>query len=583
MNKSLVLRVSLVLVLATTVAGVVWWRFQPPPVLQMPPQTPTAGLPWFVDVTQSAGLDFVHFDPVTDIDYIMETMGSGVAWIDYDGDGWPDLFVVQDGPIHPNTHKGAVPTSKLYRNNKDGTFTDVTEQAGLSHSGYGMGCAVGDFDNDGYDDLVVTYYKGIVLYHNQPDGKGGRHFVDITIKAGIDNPHWATSCAWGDIDGDGLLDLYVCNYAEVDVDNYPKCYNEQAKKRFSCPPTTFESTHHKLYKNLGGGRFADISVEAGLTKIPPAQGLAVVILDLDDDGLPDIYVANDMKPAYLLHNQGGGKFVEKAELAGCAMQPNGRLIAGMGIAVGDYDETGRPSLFVTNFQKEPNMLFLNRGKMFFQEWSYPSGLVSGGLYRLAFGTETFDADLDGQLDIAIANGHITRHAKEVFGDPFKQESRLFMGSGKAHFKDVSAQAGPYFLEKHVARGIACADYNNDGKPDLVFTNNGERLALLRNDTATDNRWLRLELEGDGKKSNRNAIGAKVEIEVAGRKLVRFIHGGGSYLSASERRLLVGLGGADRADRVTVRWPSGRVQHFGPLQGNAGYLLREGMETTQKRS
>lgn len=571
---------SLILLLSAGIAGGVLWYLRTRSVDNPAPEPlilePTTGVPWFVDVTKQAGIDFVHFDSNTDIEHIMETMGSGVAWIDYDNDGWPDLFVVQDGPLRPTTHKGSLPTHKLYRNNKNGTFADVTGKVGLDKSSYGMGCAVGDFDNDGFDDLLVTSYKGIALYRND----GGKRFVDATADSGLVDPHWATSAAWGDIDGDGLLDLYVCNYVEADIDNYPSCFNRDIKKHFSCPPNTFESAHHKLFKNLGGGKFKDLSVESGIGKVKAAPGLAVAILDLDDDGLPDIYVANDMQPAYLFHNQGDGKFVEKAMLAGAAMQQSGRYIAGMGIAAGDFDSTGKASLFVTNFQRNPNILFLNKGKMVFEDSSQPAGLLAGGTDHLAFGTIACDADLDGHLDLAVADGHVTKYAREIFGDTFKQEARFFMGDGKARFREVTAKAGRYFHEKRLGRGLACADFNNDGKPDLVFTHNADRAALLRNDTKNDNHWLRLTLEGDGKKSNRNAIGARVEIKIGERKLVRFIEGGGSYLSASERSVLVGLGAATKADGISVRWPSGAVQIFGPLEANKGYKLREGVEKVQ---
>jgi enediyne biosynthesis protein E4 len=541
--------------------------------------TPTGGRPWFDDVAKSAGIDFKHYDPATPMHYIQETMGSGLAWIDYNADGWPDLFCVQDGTVRPDSSGGPGLTSRLYRNNGDGTFTDVTEQVGLTHTGYGMGCAVGDYDNDGYDDLVVTYMGGVVLYHNEPDGKGGRHFVDVTEKAGLKDPHWATSCGWGDIDGDGKLDLYICNYVVVDIDpqHYPFCGDEKTKVRSSCPPTIFTNVPHKLFRNNGNGTFTDISESSGIASVSPAPGLAVILADLDDDGKIDIYAANDLKPGYLFHNQGGGRFVEKGLLSGCALGPMGILIAGMGVEAGDLDGSGRLSLFVTNFQHKPDILFRNKGNLQFQEWSNPSGLGAPSLNRLGFGTVFIDADLDGTLDIAVANGHISRVSNVVSDEPFQQEAQFFRGLGNAKFQDLSNQTGPYFREKRVGRGLAWADYDNDGKPDLAFSHNGGPIALLHNATPTDNHWLMLELVGDGKKSNRNAIGARVELQAGGQKQTRYIHGGGSYLSASDRRLLFGLGKADRAERITVRWPNGDKQELGPLTAGRWYRLTQGQK------
>ena len=540
-----------------------------------PALQPTPGLPWFVDVTAASGIDFQHFDSTTPLHYMQETMGSGVAWIDYNNHGWPDLFCVQDGPVRPGA--GPLPTSKLYRNNGDGTFTDVTREVGLGRPGYGMGCAVGDFDNDGFDDLVVTYVGGIVLYHNEPDGKGGRRFVDVTARAGLRDPHWATSCAWGDIDGDGYLDLYVCNYVVADLDHYPDCTDPTTGVRSHCSPVLFANVPHQLYRNNGNGTFTDISASSGIASAPPAPGLGVLMVDLDGDGRLDIYVANDLKPEYLFHNQGRSRFVEKALLSGCGLAGTGNPIAGMGVQAGDLDGSGWPSLIITNFQHNPTIFFRNRGGLNFQDWSFPSGIGGPSLDRLGFGTVLLDADLDGHLDLVVANGHVDSEAQKKQGIPMAQEAKFFRGDGKGTFQDISGQVGPYFRELRVGRGLAYADFDNDGRPDLVFSHNAGRMALLHNRTETSNAWLRLELEGDGKKSNRNAIGARVEIEAGGKRQVHFVIGGGSYLSASERRLLIGLGAADQAELVTVLWPSGRKQEFRNLAARRWWRLHEGRE------
>ncbi len=541
--------------------------------------TPSPGLPWFEDQTAASRIDFRHYDSTTPTDYVQERMGSGLGWIDYNNDGWPDLFCVQDGPIRPTTVQGPLPTNKLYRNNGDGTFTDVTEHVGLARSGFGMGCGAGDYDNDGFDDLVVTYFGGVVLYHNEADSHGGRRFVEVTAKAGLHDPNWATSCAWGDIDGDGFLDLYLCNYVVVDIDNYQICEAPGSRIRHHCPPSVFPHVHHQLYRNNRDGSFTDVSKEAGVTAAPPAPGLGVIMTDVDGDGRLDIYVANDMKPAYLFHNQGQGRFVEKALLSGCALGPHGRLMAGMGVEAGDIDGSGRPSLYVTDFYLMGSVLFRNRGRLQFQEASDWSGLGPATIHRLGFGTVFFDAALDGRLSIAIANGHVYRNAEQL-NQPFAQQAQLFVGDGHGRFREVSAQAGGYFHQRRVGRGLAWADYDNDGRPDLVYSHNGGPLTLLHNRTSNNHGWVCLELIGDGRKSNRNAIGARIEVTCGGKKQVRFLNGGGSYLSANERRLVVGLGAAEQAERITVLWPSGRQQEFHNLQGQRWWRLHEGNDRAE---
>jgi hypothetical protein len=541
---------------------------------------PVAGKPWFMDVTAQAGIDFNHFDSATSMHYIPEVMGSGVGWIDYDGDGWIDLFCIQDGPLQLSDK--AAPTHKFYRNNGNGTFTEVTRQIGLDKSGYGMGCAVGDYDNDGFDDLVVTYLDHVSLFHNEPDGQGGRRFVDVSASSGIVNPHWGTSCGWGDIDGDGFLDLYVCNYVEIDLKNYKPCENQDIKQYFVCPPTVFPTTAHKLFHNNGNGTFTDVSETSGVATPKSGGGLGVSLADFDGDGKIDIYAANDMRPAFVFHNQGNGHLADLGAFSGAALMPTGRFMAGMGVAVGDIDGSGLPSVLVTNYQDEPTMVFRNRGKMDFREWSHPSGLGPATMKTLGFGIELFDADLDGTLDVAIANGHVVRNSMAIFRSPYEQAGQMFVGDGHGRFTEVSDTAGAYFREKRVGRGLAVGDFDNDGRADLVFSHNSGPVQLLHNATETANHWLRLELVGDGKKSNRNAIGARVEIETGGRKLVRFVTGGGSYLSAGDRRVLVGLGKDERAERVTVTWPSGRKQEFRDLAGNAGWRLKEGVDQPERR-
>lgn len=571
---------NLLIAVAILAAGwLVVWLFTHDRSAAPPPVSP--GAVWFEDVSAASGLQFRHFDPATPQHLIPETMGSGLAWIDYDADGWPDLFCVQDGPLPP-APADPTQTHKLYRNNRDGTFTDVTDRVGLNVAGFGTGVAVGDHDNDGFDDLVVTGLGGITLFHNDPDpaAPGGRRFTNATARSGLADPHYATSCAWGDLDGDGLLDLYVCNYVEVDPAKPITCVHEQKQLYYQCSPTAFPYTSHRLFRNNGNGTFTDVTKESGIAAASPAPGLGVAIADLDGDGKPDIYVANDMNPAHVFRNKGGMTFAEVGLVSGAALGPGGSRIAGMGVEVADFDGSGRPSLFVTNFQSSPNVLFLNRGRLRFDDLSYPSGLGGPSLSRLGFGTCVLDADLDGTPDLAVANGHVHRVARELYGVPYAQEAQLFLGDGAGKFRDASLTAGADFLKPRVGRGLARADFDNDGRPDLAMSGVGEPVALFRNRTPTDHGWVSLELVGDSKASNRNAIGAVVTAEWAGRTRTHFIIGGGSYLSASDRRLLLGLGDAAKLDKLTVRWPSGKLQEFKDLPAKTRWLVREGVTVAE---
>jgi tetratricopeptide (TPR) repeat protein len=535
----------------------------------LPAATTSDGPCLFEDVAPQAGIDFVHDGDATAGHLIQETIGSGVAWIDYDRDDAPDLFCVQ-----VTTPRSARPGHRLYRNCGDGRFRDVTDEARVGLSDYGMGVEVGDVDNDGYDDLVISSLGGIRLLHNSAGENGRRRFLDVTASSGLVDPHWATGLALLDADGDGLLDLYVANYVETDASRPPACRDPRTGLPQACAPTAYEHRHHRFFRNLGGLRFADATAAWGLDALPPAPGLGVVATDLDDDGRCDLYVANDMRPSQLLRNTGSG-FEETALPSGCSHGPEGRLMAGMGVVAADLDGSGRASLFVTNFHFEPNVLYRGIGGGVFVESSHRSGLGGPSLSRLGFGAVALDADLDGRLDLAVANGHVNRHAVAISAAPFAQPMQLFLGEGSGRFQDVSDSSGPALAEPRVGRGLAACDFDCDGLPDMAVTANGGRLALFRNRTAAGHAWIRLHLEGDGRSSNRSAIGAKVMVETPHGGQMRFVCGGGSYLSAGDRRLTFGLGEYEQAVVVTVFWPSGRRQSYKPLAPRNAWRLVEG--------
>ncbi|MFO0804814.1 MAG: CRTAC1 family protein [Gemmataceae bacterium] len=534
-----------------------------------------AGAVRFEDRAGVAGLDFRHFDPATPAHQIIETIGSGLGWIDYDADGWPDLLCIQSGPVPPGLDEAKC--GRLYRNNRDGTFQDVTNAVGWKQFGFGQGCAVGDYDNDGFDDVLVTRFGGISLYHNVPDSNapGGRRFEDVTASSGLENPHWGTSCAWADLDGDGRLDLYVCNYVGHDPASPLLCKDGNKGLPIACNPTAFPLTHHRLFRNRGDGRFDDVSRSSGISSTSPAAGLAVGIVDLDDDNRPDIYVANDLGHAYCFRNLGGMKFQDVALASGVALGPDGLRMSGMGVEAADFDGSGRPSLFVTNFQRIPNVFYLNRGALRFEESSLQSGLGGPSVDRLGFGTCMLDANLDGVPDLAVANGHVQRFAREAFGVPYAQEPQFFLGLGSGKFQDESRACGDDFLRPRVGRGLARCDYDNDGRPDLALSAIGEPVALFQNRCGNGNGWIGLELVGDGRASNRNAIGASVRVVWSGGACRHFVIGGGSYLSANDRRLTLGLGTARGIETAEIRWPSGVRQTFKNLEGGRYWKLVEG--------
>jgi hypothetical protein len=542
----------------------------------------------FVNVTESSGIHFVHDNGETEMNYIMEAMGSGLAWLDYDQDGLMDLFLVQGSSFVP-PHRMKPQTCKLYRNLGHGRFEDVTDAVGLGHTGCGMGVAVGDIDNDGYPDLFLTCYgKPNVLFHNVSDGKGGRRFEDITRRAGLADhadwhkrPNFSTSAAFLDYNNDGLLDLFVCSYVKIDLSHYPSCMDSRNQYRTSCGPTLFEGTRCLLYRNNGDGTFTDVSHEAGID-VPGAKSLGVIALDLADEGRTDIFVANDTAPNFLFHNLGNGRFESIGMASGCAVNCDGACEAYMGVDADDLHGNGRPDLFATAYSRQTSTLFRNEGGCQFLDVTHGSGLGPPCWLMLKFGTCFLDVDQDGSLDIVVANGHVDRTIdRQGNGNiTYREPAQLFLNDGHGRFREVSKQAGPYFQERHVGRGLALADYDNDGRLDLAFSNNGGPAVLLHNETQTRNHWIRLELQGT--KSNRDGVGAKVTIKAGKQELVRHRKGGGSYLSASDPRLLIGLGTSQTVERIQVRWPSGLVQHLGPLQADRGYRIVEGSPEARPR-
>jgi RNA polymerase sigma factor (sigma-70 family) len=529
---------------------------------------------WFRDRTADTEINFsYHNGQEAGHLAIMESLGGGVGLIDYNQDGLLDIFVpgggYYDGPDKKQI-KGH--PCKLYKNLGNWQFKDVTAEVGLNIDWfYTHGCAVADYDNDGWPDLLVTGWGRVGLFHNEPDGKGGRRFVDVTKKAGLNDNLWSTSAAFADLDGDGFPDLYICHYVDWSFKKHPTCSYKPDKTPDVCPPKTFDALPHVLYRNNGNGTFTDVSKEAGIL-VPHAlkqgKALGIVIADFNGDGLPDIYVVDDEMDNLLYLNQGHMRFHEEGVLSGSAKDDNGQPNGSMGVDAADYDGSGRMSIFVTNYQNEIHALYRNATNPVSWLWEFPSaqfvyasrraGLAAIGLNYVGFGTGFIDYDLDGAEDIFITNGHVIRYPTppaEMLQRPVLLRNLRKPGDKpwQVRFQEVSAEAGPFFQTKHMGRGAAFGDLDNDGHTDIVISHINEPMALLQNNVHNGNHWLGIELVG---KPYRDAVGAKLVLEVGGQKLMRMVKGGGSYLSASDRRVILGLGKSDKVGRLTVTWPSG---------------------------
>jgi hypothetical protein len=528
----------------------------------------------FQDIAERAGLTAVNvFGGVATKKYIIETTGTGVAIFDYDNDGWPDIFVA-NGTTLEGFPSGEAPTNHLYRNNRDGTFTDVTAKAGLVATGWGQGVCVGDYDNDGWEDLYVTYYGKNKLFHNDHGV-----FTDVAGKVGVagSGKAWGTGCAFVDYNRDGHLDLMVANYVDFNVSTTPvpgegsSCVWKGIA--VMCGPRGLPRAKNILYKNRGDGTFEDVTTKAHIDQTEGCYAFSVSTLDFDDDGWPDIYIASDSAPSVLYHNNHDGTFSDVAVMAGVAFNEEGREQAGMGTTVADYNGDGRPDIFKTNFSDDTPTLYRNDGDGTFSDVTFPAGLGLHTQY-LGWGTMFFDFDNDGWPDLILANGHVYPEVDKFhLGSGYMEPRLLYRNNGNGTFTDVSATAGPAIGAVSSARGLAVGDLWNDGRVSVVINNVYARPSLLVNSAHNSNHWIAFKTVGT--RSNRDGIGAKITVKIGKRMLVDEVRSGSSYISQNDLRVHFGLGAATTVDSAEARWPSGLVERFDNLSVDTIHTLTEG--------
>jgi len=533
---------------------------------------PVATTVHFSDITAAAGITFQH-TVSPEKKYLIESMPGGVLLLDYDGDGWLDIYFT-NSPSVGIAVQGQKAKSALYRNNHDGTFTDVTEKAGVGYPCWAMGGAVGDYNNDGWTDMLITCEEGMVLYRNNGDGT----FTDVTKQAQLTDPRWSTGAAFADYDGDGFADLMVSRYVEFDLNHLPQ-FGVGATCRFrgipvQCGPRGMKGLGDSLYHNNGDGTFTDVSQAAGVDDASGYYGLGVVWSDFNDDGRPDLFVADDSTPNYLYRNDGKGHFTDVSYISGTAVGTDGGEMAGMGIAICDFNHTGRFSIHVTNFEDQSNSLYRNDGNLAFTDVAFAAGVGQITIPYLGWGTGCVDLDNDGWPDLFVVNGHVYPQVDSLAaGAKYRQRKLVFLNRQNGTFADISNSVGPAVTIPQPSRGAAFGDLDNDGRIDVVVENIDGLPMVLHNETTISNHWITFQLVGT--RSNRLALGAKVRVVAGSLSQIDEVRSGGSYLSQNDLRLHFGLGPADKVDRVEVRWPSGSTQTLQNLASDRFYIVKEG--------
>ncbi|MFL6354924.1 MAG: CRTAC1 family protein [Bryobacteraceae bacterium] len=533
-------------------------------------------LPWFQDIPPSAsGIEWVHENAMSENRYLPETLGPGCAFLDFDNDGWMDIYLVNSGPC--DFWKPSKPIrNALYKNNRNGTFTDVTEKAGVAGGTFGMGVAVGDYDNDGWPDIFVTSYGRCILYKNNQDGT----FTDVTDKAGLATPGWTTSAVWFDYDNDGKLDLFICSFVDYGATHKLECGDNKLGRHYYCIPRIFKGTASFLYHNNGDGTFTEVSQGTDIAK-SMGKGLGVVATDINNDGRMDLFVANDTVQNFLFVNRGPDKngkwqFEEAALQAEVGFSDNGQARSGMGVDAADLNNDGWQDLFVANVDQEMYSVYQNTRNETFRDVAHMNGVAQATRLMSGWGLKYFDYDNDGNVDLILANGHpddmIESYSQQVH---YKEPLLLFHHGSDGKLSNVSERAGPVFQKLFAARGLAVGDYNNDGAIDVLVANNGGTPVLLRNNAAKSNNWLGLKLEGTT--CNRDSIGTKFMWKAGGKTFRRSKNNGGSYLSAHDPREVLGLGAAAKLDELEIQWaaPSKRVDRFTNLDVNRYIHIVEG--------